>query len=322
MKKIPFSDFLKRAKENEFWNNVTFYGFLGESYPVLFFNFLYSFLNSKKIVAFDIAQRGAVKEILPSLQQQFLGEKKFYWLGDQVEQVAKKNKKELITFLSVYKGPNVISSFFSEEAVSKGFDEEKACFILLDTVLNYESFLALIDFFERDYSTKKKAQLKLFFDGSEGLSLDLSCMLLNYIDVAGMRTKKDVEHYVNILNPFSGSLFSLSQYFFARDSKRFFSLWSKMAASYPDIFWISYWSDQLWRAHNVVTLLTCGKNREARRFSFRLPYAFSNKDWKKSSAFELLNAYHFLFKADYGLKRGWSFCSLDLFFSKYFGGAF
>ena len=322
MKKIKFVAFLEKAKKDSFWMDNAFYGFHGEEYPVLFFSQLFLFLKKKKIVSFDLAQRGSVKDFLPSLQQQFLGEKKLYWLGQQVDQVAKKNKRELLEFLSGYSGPNVVGCFFPDESVFKDFQNSDSFFIQLETVVNYDSFLVITDFFEIEYSTKKKAQIKKFFDGSEGLPLDVACMLIYYLDVAGIRNTKDLEHYVNIVNPFSGSLFSLSQYFFAKDAIHFFPLWSKMFGTYPDIFWISYWSDQLWRAYNVVTLLTNGKNREARCFSFRLPYAFANKDWKKSSSQEILKAYDFLFKTDYGLKRGLSFCSLDLFFGKYFGGAF
>jgi len=322
MKKIKFYAFLEKAKKNSFWEDSSFYGFHGEEYSILFFSLLFSFLKKKNIVSFDFAQRGAGKDFLPSLRQQFLGEKKLYWLGQQVDQVAKKNKREIVKFLSGYNGPNVVGCFFSDASLCKEFQPSDSFIVQLEQVLNYDTFLVITDFFELKYSVKKKAQLKKFFDGSDGLTLDVACILFNYLDVAGIRTSKDLEHYVNIVNPFSGSLFSLSQYFFSKDATHFFPLWSKMFGTYPDIFWISYWSDQLWRAYNVVTLLTHGKNREARRFSFRLPYSFANKDWKGSSSQELINAYDFLFKTDYGLKRGSSYCSLDLFFGKYFEGAF
>ena len=322
MKKLKFDAILNLSKKKEFWESTNLFVFHGNEYPVLFFNDLFSFLKKKDVVSFDRTKNNDIKSFFPLLKQQFLGEKKCYWLGNDIDQSSKKNKSEQLKFLSSYEGPNVVGCFLSGENDCSQFKEQTSCIIELDGIVGHDTCLKLVDFFEALYTDKKKKYIKKFFDGTDGLSLDMVCMLMRYLDVVGIRSFKELEYYVNIVSPFNGSLFLLSQYFFSKNSKSFFALWSKMIGDYPDVFWITYWSDQLWRAHNVVKLLTCGKNREARRFSFRLPYSFANKEWKRTSTKELLHAYGFLFKTDYGLKRGLSFCSLDLFFSKYFGGAF
>ena len=56
----------------------------------------------------------------------------------------------------------------------------------------------------------------------------------------------------------------------------------------------------------------------ARSFSYRLPFTFIQGDYKNVSLNELANCYKFLYNIDFALKRGFDFCSFDLFYVNYF----
>jgi hypothetical protein len=91
-----------------------------------------------------------------------------------------------------------------------------------------------------------------------------------------------------------------------------------MQESYPQLFWIVFWSEQVWRAHFVVTFLKDNNITQARSMSRRLPFSFIKTLWKKYSLKELAEANSFLYKADYAAKTGSTFCTLDLFFTNHF----
>jgi hypothetical protein len=126
---------------------------------------------------------------------------------------------------------------------------------------------------------------------------------------------------MNILGA-APSLSALTEAFFAKDAQRFFSLWSALEKEYPEIFWIIFWSDHVWRAYNVIQFLQEKNFVQAKRMSFRLPYSFINRDWQKNSPSELVQAYQNLYSIDFALKKGSSFTALDLFYVNYFNGKF
>jgi hypothetical protein len=119
------------------------------------------------------------------------------------------------------------------------------------------------------------------------------------------------------------SLFVISQYFFAKDSRAFFNVWHQYQLEYPLAFWSVFWSEQLWRAYFVWFYLNQKNHAAAKSMSFRLPFTYLQKDWKKSSLTELKNAHQYIYELDLNAKSSVETTySLDLFYSKFFSNEF
>jgi hypothetical protein len=113
------------------------------------------------------------------------------------------------------------------------------------------------------------------------------------------------------------SLFTLSQYFFARDGMRFFKQWSILKDQYAAPFWISFWSEQLWRASSFIELSEQHNFAEAKRISFKLPFSFIQRDWKNVTVQELKRAHDVLYHCDCAIKNGGDPNVLELFYTDY-----
>ena len=157
----------------------------------------------------------------------------------------------------------------------------------------------------------------------EGIkSLDVVSMLINYCAVTSNRLTDELKEKMTAIIEPELSLFSLSQAFFAKHKKQFFELWKERHTDYTMPFWIAYWSEQVWRAYHVVMFLKHNNFPAARRFSYRLPSSFIKNDWRHCSLKELEQAYKMLYEIDFLFKTGSTFCSLDLWYCKYFIGSF
>jgi hypothetical protein len=60
---------------------------------------------------------------------------------------------------------------------------------------------------------------------------------------------------------------------------------------------------------------------EAKKVGFRLPFSFMQRDWKKTSVHELIQAHDCIYALDYGLKNGGEFW-MELFYTKFFESGF
>ena len=113
------------------------------------------------------------------------------------------------------------------------------------------------------------------------------------------------------------SLFALSNYFFAKDSKNFYAAWRSVAADYPPEFWIAFWAEQLWQAMIFVTLAQTEDLSVAKKSVSRLPFAFMYKDWRKYSVADLTQAHALLYAIDYANKNGSVIDGLELWHAKF-----
>jgi hypothetical protein len=314
--------FFSEAKEKSFWQTSPVICFLSDSFPLLFFNQLFSFLKSKNTVDVDRLKSLDANDFQGALQQTFLGERKSYWLGNDLEKLPAKKREKLNSAIKKYSGPHTIILFLSKSDSLATFCKKSACVIELEQDINYSFFTMFTKFFEIESQKTKVALIKSFFNRNESVSLDEFCLFMRYLEVASASTMKEFLNNSGMINEASASFYSLSQLFFEKQEKQFFLLWSKLSQNFPDTFWASYWIDQLWRAYHVTLLSRQNKHVEAKRISFKLPFSYLKTTWRTSSLQELSNSCDSVYQIDYALKRGSTFCSLDLFFNNYFKGRF
>ncbi len=314
---MNFNDFLKQASAKSFWSKNSIY-FNGKQYPHLFCSQLFFTLKKKNIFSeFPTRLLLDSPEGVASLHQSFLGKQLIYWLGDVSDSIYdKKKKKALSVDLFSYSGPHTLVFFVNGEVSlsRRGI----AVGVEIPDQIHRELFEKVLFFFGKNTHKTKKELIDVIFEQSPTIPLESACRLIDYIDVVSVKSKETFRQYLMQLVKPTTSLFTLSEHFFAKREKEFFELWKTMQDTYSPLFWIIFWSEQIWRAHFVITFLNDNNITQARSMSRRLPFSFIKTLWKKYSLLELAAAHNFLYKADYAAKTGSTFCTLDLFFANHF----
>lgn len=313
MKLLNFLETIKNNEKLEFKTII----FTGENYYFLFLSRLIDFLNKKKFLPapyknliIDSLEKG---ELQSNLTQTFLGQKYFYWLGDSTQ--AKLAQKEL-DLLFNYTGPHFISFYLDKEKS----DKNNLNIIELNENLDIDNIINILNFFEIKLTTKKISLIKqVFFSLDNNLNLDQLSILINYLDFVKAEPDNGIIEYLSlVLGKNSPSLNLLAKYFFEKNAKEFFTIWSQIYKDYPDVFWLSFWSEKLYRAYFVAKYLNNNNFAKAKSLSFGLPYNFIKSDWKKISINQLSRYHDFLYNNDYKIKTGSQFCFLDYFYLNYF----
>ena len=331
---MKLTEFLEQTKQKKSFQTKQVTCFIGNDYPYLFFTKLFSFLDKKqwlqsgyKVLNFESTEK---KELQSSLSQTFLGNTSFYWLSNATVKSTDKKGTKLLQFITKYNGPHLVAFYLDKTKGSKFLknsninisngDISNVDIIEIDDDLNLTSIKKIFNFFEFKI-TNNKLELfnKIFSDKSSHFNLDQVCILMQYFDLIGSKNTDEFVFYLSgIINQTSPSLNLLGKYFFENKPKQFFDVWSKTEKDYPDIFWISFWAEKIYRAYFVVKFLKDKQESKARSLSFGLPYMFLKRDWKSFSLNMLSNYHDFLYTNDFKIKTGSKFCFLDLFYLNHF----
>lgn len=316
---MNFKEFLSSVSTSDFFAQSPVTCFTSQTYPALFFSTLFDWLKNKNLSTIQPLnlQDKDFGAYSATLSTTFLGSSATYWLGN-VADLDDANRKKIITFLDQYEGPHSVIYFIPQENMSKD-----GRVIVVPDVVDKQSFVLLFTALQGKAAAQRAAPcITALFAHVPTVSLDTACMLIRYITLIGGNPAEFIEQWLDTLVVPDQSLFTLSQYFFAKSSKEFFTYWSRIGKEYSEIFWVSFWSEQIWRATYVVDLMHKNKVADAKAIAFRLPFSLLQRDWKKLSAHELRGAHDFLYSIDCALKNGGSAHSLELLYSKFFLGQF
>lgn len=282
--------------------------------PVVFIAHLISFLKAKQhpIEMFSVGD-AELSSIFSRLETSFLGMKISYWLRG-VDEMDKKLRQQLLSYLAQYNGPHQILLMCAKEEAASYFSK-KMC-VELPSSVTPDLALLLLSSFKKSNSTSAK-HIGALVTKYDTLTLDQICMLIGYFQVVGK--PEDYAKIVDRAVESEHSLFTLAQYFFAKNSIDFYKLWNSVEQTYPVTFWCAYWSEQLWRAYHARYFLAKEQNAQAKIVSARLPFSFLQKDWKKVSLRELKNAHQWIYDLDRAYKNNIETqAGIDLFYNKFF----
>jgi len=321
---MNLSNFLTQARESSFWSKKKALCFTGSQYPLTFFSQLFDFLKKEKLLCAPY-QRIFIdsmdkKEVYSNLSQSILGNYSFFWLGDIGSEKKNNQSQKLIDFLLNYQGPHVVSFFISHD--SKIVEKKKIKGIEIPDTISYQDLMSLMLFFQISFDRDKNNFLKSFFVSNQTIKIEVACNVIKHLALIGSRSLDSMASYLCHLIDSPPTLNVLSEQFFAKQPKIFFTTWNTIRTDYSDMFWITFWSGQLWKAHNVTGYLKQKNFVAAKQMSYRLPFTFINKYWKLCNQGELVQAYQFLYSMDYAIKTGSITDAFDLFFMNYFEGRF
>lgn len=257
------------------------------------------------------------EQIKSALSMAFLGSSSWYWLGNISLERETKQSKLFLDFITNYTGPHWVCSFISSG--SKQITGKNV--LTLPQEIDFFTFQKLATFFSPKLDRKKITIAETLFK-ERNIGLDDACMLINYLELMNSKHTQENNDYLQVVFSSEKKLYDLSELFFEKNSSEFLLAWQQQYHHYPDVFWITFWTEQLWRAHGTIYYLKNKNFAQAKKISYRLPYSFLNNYWQKTQPHEITQAYEFLYTFDFALKNGSTFLGLDLFFTSYFSGKF
>jgi hypothetical protein len=320
---MDFFTFLTAYKNPQFFDQYATVCFRapGQTQPLLFFSALTSQIKKMGGHGVETIWCGETEmaDVCAHLATSFLGLVNVYWLKNLTTLKPKKSK-ELLDYLAAYQGPHRVM-FALDETISCS-PQDFGCMVMLPVSVGYKEFTALCEFM---YGAEEKMHsdiVKKLFQKVRGMEIDQACLLLSYLRLTGRGAEEFLQTWVDkIIRP-ETSLTVLASAFFARDERLFFTLWQRIEPDYSAQFWITFWSEQVWRAYNFAEQSHNHNYVEAKRISFRLPYNFTTQLWKQAQLDELRAAHNFLYVLDGALKNGGAETSLELFYTNFFTGHF
>jgi len=242
------------------------------------------------------------------LMQSFLGSCQRYWCVMPASS-AKPSKvvQQAITLLSSYEGPHTI--------FVQGSSDQAAALAERPRITVPESVAAsqlseFADFFNCGRSIKVIEALGI--TGLKMLSLDDALSLVLHATFLPVKDQEASSAFLYKLVPYETSLSLLSELFFKKEWPAFLKAWQAIESGYGDVFWMSFWAEQLWRAYWVRVYLKRGQQAKARSMAYRLPSSFVQQGWKLFSGSALLQAAEYTVFFDSQFKRGAAAGASDL----------
>lgn len=287
------------------------------TYPVLFSSLLIQYFKQHSDRSVVVIDPTAIdfQELRAQLATTFLGQSVIYWLGD-IASLPIASRKQYRLFLLTYQGPHQLIFWVDELA-----DEERkkiAVVELMSTVHRDELIqTAQLLLGLADVSVLRQLATAPTYDLEYGLLLAQYGQIMSRTMVDEFNKK-----WGSLIQADQTSLFSLSSAFFARNQQLFYAQLHKLSHEYPPMFWITFWSEQLFRAAGYIPCARASDHQGAKKIAYRLPFTFIKNGWQQFSSQELHQAHDFLYEIDYTLKNGGHEASLDLFYLKFLAKAF
>ncbi|HJM68928.1 MAG TPA: hypothetical protein QGF02_03215 [Candidatus Babeliales bacterium] len=311
---MKFIKDLTQQLDPTWWSSCSLVCFSGTSYPLLFLAAWQQKIKattSQRFIVCDITKQD-VSTLKGSLGTSFLGESCIYYLGD-ISQLPAKKKEVWELYLSSYTGPHCLI-FFSDKPklVTKN---NKAIAVELPEWLNQKEYL---EFLKLCWPAQDYARCRFLGNAVSKqygrISLDEGYLLGHYGLLLGNNTSEFMDNWVEAIIPNEGSLFELSAALLSGKRNDFLHQYEALKDIYPLPFWISFWSEQLFRAIYYVQYKKENRLSDAKQVGFRLPFSFLQKDWRSASLNKLYRSHDLLYKIDYDFKNGGSEVLLDNFY--------
>ena len=288
--------------------------FTGTNCPRLFLIILLAKLFPKNRVTIDIREY-TVADLLCRLSSTFLGTRQLFWLQG-FEELDQKAQEKWYTALAGYTGVNYVA-FFTQNMSNKRFDASWS-----EVIVPARTDIALFEALNTVTSTRIPPEAKSRINGlcaqtSITITIDTAYLLSQYIILAGDGLRIFLTHWLYELVVPEASLFTLSSALFARDRAAFFKCWSGIHDVYPVQFWITFWSEQLFRASQYVACMKREDLIAARAIGNRLPFSFLRGGWRSHNADTLAQLHQELISIDEHIKQGSDDILLDLFYEQF-----
>lgn len=311
-----FADHGSNSTYDNLFNRYSRVCFTAKEYPLLFFTLLWQRLkknNTGISIRYTDIHNQNYAQFVAQCSVSFLGQRCLYWLANISADTQLDKKIE--HYIAHYEGPNTLLFFSSEQLFEK--HETSALIVDLPDQVSLADALLISRIMQYDAISHTRF-IEEIFKKTKTISLETCCLLLEYASLLSGDSKTFFDEYFHILVAPQQSLFTLSQYFFAKQEKHFFAYWNQIKETYSLPFWCSFWSEQLWRAYHYSYYMKNNNSAGARAVSFRLPFSFLKKDWQTITRGQLQRAHGDIYVLDHAIKNGGNLGMFDLFYVAFF----
>ena len=294
--------------------------FQGAVYSHLFFMQLFDSIKPQLSVDFKtIDIQSSDFGFKSQLATSFLGMHCVYWLGD-ASGLKAKQKDDLMQYLAGYSGPHKVMIFVDAKTEVKQ-SADLTVVIMKDKYFfdDAKSLWATTDLKE---AQKTASFLQHIYKVKNSFTLDELYSLKNYQDLITADSKEFYESWVTRLVIPDTSLFTLSQLLFEKKEEAFFRLWLQVKPLYAEMFWISFWSDQLYRSYFYIAFTQEENFAAVKQVSFGLSFSFMKQSYKQYKLDELQKFHEALYAVDSSLKNGGNSYQIDQLYVDFFVGKF
>jgi len=312
--------FLKNITNSLLESEKSVFIFQGSTYSQLFFTQLYKSIKNEipcdiKTIDIQVSDFSFKSQLSTS----FLGMDCVYWLAD-ASSLKIKQKNELVSFLISYEGPHKVIIFFDSK--TKLPKQENISIVSLKDryFLDDTKVLWMTDDVKK--AQKNATFIRDIYKIKNSYSLDELFLLKNYQDVVSLDIKNFYESWIARLVVPDTSLFLLSQLLFEKKEKSFFELWLKIKSLYSEMFWIAFWSDQLYKSYFFIAYNQEKNYIAVKQVSFGLSFSFMKQSWKQYQLNEIKSFHHALYAIDTSLKNGGNSYQIDKLYIQFFTGNF
>jgi len=267
-------------------------------YPPFFIMRWFFYLKNYLNTAYEFT------EDINTLGCSFLGEGKYYWLGN-LDDYPLKKKQEILNYILAYNGPHTVGLYIDNDSYQKIIKKQQINLVDLSLVdlVNFGLYMPWL-------KTESKNNFK------KTNFIDQAVLLHEYSYLVNENLNSLLAEWP--IFEIDESLFNLAKYFFKKDYKNFFILMGKFQETYAVQFYLSYFADQLFRAifycyyrqHNLL--------EEAKTISYKLPFNLMQNDWQFLDIDYLKIKLVKLYEIDYQIKNGGSPYLLDSWLLEYF----
>ncbi|MBM3894118.1 hypothetical protein FJ366_00745 [Candidatus Dependentiae bacterium] len=206
------------------------------------------------------------------------------------------------------KDADLLKSFLGERA-------HEVEFVKIPDRLSYDDFLLCACLADFSSTIELREVYSLFFE----LSLDQALVLFDHVGCMSKKTWEKSKDYLFSLAFEGGELRDISEFFWTKNAKRFFAEWSRLASEYSDVFWTSYWSNQLFLAYFYIDRASENPKTTPQGQEHSLaPYFTWKNGWKKYTKTYCVQLHQKLFELDCELKNGSESSAFEFFFNAHF----
>jgi len=344
---MNLQQFLVSAKDPLFWQNTTVHWFVykdEEQCPASFFvhvRRMAEMHGGLPVQSLRVEQ--GLSAVYAQLQTSFLGASWRYSLSSSL--LDAREIRELLSYAERYQGPHKLMLFITSEQAQT---IKNQTIIQLDEPIDETLCLKLATFLGYTLSLSAQRMVRRLFKEQSRISLASALMIVEYTLLAGASltgtSSAEIQDALNSFDPErirqnaaqdvlveealfeqirgmlkpDSSLFTVSQLFFAKQPEPFYRYLATIQSVYPEQFWISFWSEQLYRAFFYVTYMKKGNQVEAQKIGARLPFSFLQRDWRKHEPADLASSHAFLYELDAALKKSRGELGFDRFYHNFF----
>lgn len=321
---MNIAEFFENIQNPGWWKDTTVTWFSAAQYHAMFMHKLFEVCSKKfeGVAGMPFARLALMsnKDVSAALQQAFLGQRRCYFLG-LIEELKRDELVCLRKLLSIYAGPHVVWAYTLDALTAKDLGP-KQVIVELDGVVDGTTFGVIANFFGYERVLRRQQLVEKIFARAGSLSLDQAVMMMHYLSLLPIQETENVDLFLHRIIEPNRSLQRISALFFARRGDAFFELLADFKELYPPMFWVSFWSTQLWQAIHVIKYMQNQEYSKARRVGNRLPLSLLKDGWQKQRTHELARAHDFLCRIDFNLKNGCKESGINLFYTRFINGFF